>query len=150
MVRSISDGSVETTSLTGPDRKDWAQPAADLTLNLNGVPTGWPLQSVTLAVHAGAVHVAFDYVPLSAKLPSGVTLTRTFALKPGRAAMSVRHVSGPMVYELTGRDPVAGKDWLVLEPWHSGSGYLFAFRQDAKAGAIKVRILGVNPATSYT
>jgi alpha-galactosidase len=56
---------------------------------------------------------------------------------------------GPMFYELTGSDPVAGKDWLVLQPWHDGSGYLFAFRQNTKAATVRVDVQGVNPATSY-
>jgi hypothetical protein len=56
---------------------------------------------------------------------------------------------GSMFYELTGGDPVAGKSWLVLQPWHDGSGYLFAFRQDTKAATVRVDVQGVSPATSY-
>jgi hypothetical protein len=56
---------------------------------------------------------------------------------------------GPMDYELTASDPVAGKDWLVLEPWQNGAGYLFAFRQNTKSPDVRVKVQGVNAATPY-
>jgi hypothetical protein len=56
---------------------------------------------------------------------------------------------GPMVYELTGSDPLSGKDWLVLQPWHGTSGYVFAFRQATTAAMVRVELQGVNPVTSY-
>ncbi|HWA67981.1 MAG TPA: alpha-galactosidase [Mycobacteriales bacterium] len=90
---SLTGNEVRTVGLARADGRQLARPAADFTLNLDGVATsstlGWQLTSVTPARGDGTAELVFDYTLLSASLPSGVRLTRTFALKPGRAAMSV-------------------------------------------------------------
>lgn len=136
---SIINGSVETTSLTGLARKQWAQPAADFTLNLDGVPTsskvGWTLESVAPAAYDGAAEVVFTYVPLGASLPSGVTLTRTFALKPGRGAMSVTSTLHSAIAPL--RISAYSLDQICAKPtglpaevlaYHEGSDWRLDFR----------------------
>jgi hypothetical protein len=135
----LSGGSVRTVALSSPGGTQWAQPAADFTFNLDGVPTsstaGWSLQSVTPTVHAGAVEVVFDYVPLSAKLPSGISLTRTFALKPGRAAMSVTstlhsaivplRISAYSLDQIAAKQPNTPAEVLA---YHEGSDWRLDFR----------------------
>jgi hypothetical protein len=50
-------------------------------------------------------------------------------------------------YELTSKDPLDGRSAMVLEPWNSDHGELFAFFQTATA--ITVHVRGVAPTTSY-
>ncbi|HEX3708160.1 MAG TPA: alpha-galactosidase [Mycobacteriales bacterium] len=90
-----SNGSVETTGLTGPDGTQWARPAPDFTLQIGiaGVTTssttGWSLASVKPVRTKTAVGVNFSYALVSPSLPSGVTLERDVRLQPGKATMSV-------------------------------------------------------------
>jgi hypothetical protein len=92
---SIAGDSVRTTALIGPDGTNWATPGPDFTLTIGiaGVTTssttGWSLADVKPVRTAKAVGLDFSYAPLSADLPSGVTLERRVRLEPGQATMSV-------------------------------------------------------------
>jgi hypothetical protein len=57
---------------------------------------------------------------------------------------------GPVVYELTGQDPLGGNGWAAWQPWTGSSGYVFAFRQAGGTNAVSLRLHGVANATSYT
>jgi hypothetical protein len=142
---SITGGSVRTVGLTSTNGTQWAQPAADFTLNLDGIPTsstvGWSLTSARPQMHAGAVEVVFDYALLTPGLPTGVTMTRTFALKPGRAAMSVTstvHSSlVPLRISAYSLDQVCAKQaGLPAEvvAYHEGSDYRLDFRHVSHPG----------------
>jgi hypothetical protein len=52
-------------------------------------------------------------------------------------------------YELTGADPIDGKQWAAFEPWHGDRGVLFAFRQDNAAATQTFALRGVDPDTMY-
>ncbi|HVV76105.1 MAG TPA: alpha-galactosidase [Mycobacteriales bacterium] len=92
---SIAGGSVQTTSLTGPDGTDWAKPGADFSLDIGlasvttSSTSGWKLAKVTAVEKPNTVGIDFSYDLIDAALPSGVTLERDVRLQPGEAAMSI-------------------------------------------------------------
>jgi len=97
------DGTVRTTTLTGPGPREWAAPGADFSLDIDGVPTsstaGWVLQSVTPqqpavlpgrpASGTGAA-LLFRYALVAAALPAGVELDRLVLLHPGSGVLETR------------------------------------------------------------
>ena len=58
-----------------------------------------------------------------------------------------RNGVGPLEYELTKQDPAKG-NWLVLQPWHGRSGYLFSFHKQGP-GSVRVHLQGVRMKTVY-
>jgi hypothetical protein len=52
-------------------------------------------------------------------------------------------------YELTGADPIDGKQWAAFQPWRGDRGVLFAFRQDNAAATQTFALRGVDPDTRY-
>ena len=52
-------------------------------------------------------------------------------------------------YELTAHDPLDGSSWAAFEPWRSGRGLLFAFRQDSAEATQTFALHGVRPARTY-
>lgn len=92
---SIFGDAVQTTSLVGPDRTQWATTGPDFTVDvgLSRIPTsstnGWSLARVRPVRTTNAVGIDFTYDLVDPSLPSGVTVERDVRLQPGRAAMSV-------------------------------------------------------------
>ncbi|HVT20335.1 MAG TPA: hypothetical protein VHE57_02950, partial [Mycobacteriales bacterium] len=86
---SIAGGSVETTSLTGPDGTEWATTGPDFTIDLGGVTTtstsGWTLSYVQAFAQRDRVEVEFRFNPVDPALPTGVTLSRDITLAPGES-----------------------------------------------------------------
>jgi hypothetical protein len=61
-----------------------------------------------------------------------------------------RDEMGPVVYELTDDDPLAGDSWAAWQPWNGESGYVFAFRQaDAPAASVALSLHGLDPHRRY-
>ena len=56
---------------------------------------------------------------------------------------------GPVVYELTGADPIDGRAWAAWQPWSGHSGYVFAFRQAGGPDTVSLALHGVDPQRVY-
>jgi hypothetical protein len=54
-----------------------------------------------------------------------------------------------LVYENTAHDPLDGTGWVAFQPWRSGHGYLFAFRQDDPADTQTIKLYGLRARTDY-